>query len=143
MDTVGFLEIVKAIEAAVKRLKPNVIYTHHANDLNIDHAIVHRAVLTACRPLPGSSVRSIYAFETLSSTEWEPAGLGRQFQPTRFVDISNSLDAKMGAMRAYGEEMRPFPHPRSPEAIEALARFRGAQSGLLAAEAFVVVREIT
>jgi len=142
LDGVELLNIVKSVEAVIAEVHPEVIYTNHANDLNIDHCIAHQAVLTACRPLQGSSVRAIYSFETLSSTEWEPAGKGRMFQPTRFVDISPHIDAKRAAIAAYDEEMRVFPHPRSPEAIEALWRVRGAQSGLQAAEAFVVIREI-
>ena len=141
-DSVPLLEIAKLVENVIEKLKPDIVYTHHANDLNIDHCIAHQAVLTACRPLRRASIRAIYSFETLSSTEWEPAGKGRMFQPTRFVDISAHLEAKRAAIAAYGEEMRPFPHPRSLEAIEALWRMRGAQSGLFAAEAFVVIREI-
>lgn len=141
LDSIPLLDIVKAIEARVQALRPTILYTNHANDLNVDHRIAHQAVLTACRPQPGHSVRAIYAFETLSSTEWEPAGLGALFHPTRYVDISAHTDAKMAAIRAYGAEMRSSPHPRSPEAVEALWRLRGAQAGLMAAEALVVVRE--
>jgi hypothetical protein len=111
------------------------------NDLNIDNQIAHQAVLTACRPLPGHPVRTIYAFETASSTEWEPAGRGQTFRPNRYVDISKYLDAKIAAIKAYGFEMRTFPHPRSYEAIEALWRLHGAQAGMPAAEALMVVRE--
>lgn len=142
MDGVDLLDIVKRIEAVMTKLQPTIIYTNHANDLNIDHRITHRAALTACRPLPGATVRRIYAFETASSTEWGPDGLGNYFQPNRYVDISAKLDAKRAAIAAYGGEMRNFPHPRSPEAIEAKWRLRGAESGVMAAEAFIVVREI-
>lgn len=141
LDGVELLTVVKQVEATIAELRPAAIYTNHANDLNVDHRIAHQAVLTACRPLAGAPVRAIYAFETLSSTEWEPAGLGRPFQPTRYVDISAHLAAKRAAIAAYGVEMRPFPHPRSPEAIEALWKMRGAQAGMAAAEAFVTVRE--
>ena len=87
-------------------------------------------------------MKAIYAFETASSTEWELVGLGGPFQPTRFVDIALYWESKCAAIAAYEGEMRPFPHPRSAEAIEAKARWRGAQVGLTAAEAFVIVREI-
>ena len=140
-DSVPLLEIAQKLEKILDEVKPKVIYTHHVNDLNVDHRIAHQAVLTACRPVPGVSVRSVHAFETASSTEWEPAGLVRSFQPTRFVDISLFRDAKRAALSAYATEMRPFPHPRSMEAIEAQWTMRGAQSGLEAAEAFVVIRE--
>lgn len=141
-DSIPLLDIVQRLERLMAEVAPSVVYTHHANDINVDHRIAHQAVLTACRPLPGTSVRAIYAFETASSTEWEPAGLGRPFQPNRYVDISAHLETKRAAIAAYGGEMRSFPHPRSPEALEAQWLWRGAQAGLLAAEAFVVVREI-
>jgi LmbE family N-acetylglucosaminyl deacetylase len=138
MDTVPLLAIVNSIEHVLKRATPTVVYTHHAGDLNIDHQICHRAVMTACRPLPGSQIRRIYGIEVLSSTEWGSL----PFVPTRFVDISSTLSLKMDALRAYDEEMRPFPHARSYEAVEALAKLRGASVGLTAAEAFMVLRDI-
>jgi LmbE family N-acetylglucosaminyl deacetylase len=142
MDGVDLLDIVKRIEATMAKLGPTVVYTNHANDLNIDHRLAHQAALTACRPLPGASVRRIYAFETASSTEWEPAGLGGSFRPVRYVDISDFVEAKFAAIAAYDHEMRSFPHPRSPEALRAQMMLRGAQVGVKAAEAFMVVREI-
>src|SRR2546428_7477162 len=73
LDTVPVLEVVKCVEAAIASFQPEVIYTHHAGDLNVDHEVVNRAVVTACRPLPGSHVRSILTFEVPSSTEWQAA----------------------------------------------------------------------
>jgi LmbE family N-acetylglucosaminyl deacetylase len=142
LDGIALLDIVQAIEPIVAAIGPDTIYTHHAGDLNVDHGICARAVLTACRPLPGSKVRRIYAMEVASSTEWAPPNAAAAFAPTRFVDISATLTAKRDALAAYAEEMRPFPHPRSVEAMEALATWRGATAGLAAAEAFVVLREV-
>ena len=140
LDTVPLLDVIKAVEAALADIAPDVVYTHHGGDLNVDHGIVHRAVLTACRPLPGCPVRAIYAFEVPSSTEWNDSA--EVFIPNRFVDISATIDAKMTALECYSGEMRPFPHPRSVQAIEALARWRGAAAGLEAAEAFHVIRRV-
>jgi LmbE family N-acetylglucosaminyl deacetylase len=142
LDQVDLLDIIQAIEPAIAKLAPVTIYTHHAGDLNVDHVRCHRAVLTACRPMSGSSVRRIYGMEIPSSTEWNTPDAANAFLPSRFVDISATADAKRRALRAYNEEMRPFPHPRSFEAIEALAAWRGASAGLKAAEGFVVIREI-
>jgi LmbE family N-acetylglucosaminyl deacetylase len=142
LDQVALLDVVQAIEAVVTSIQPYTIYTHHAGDLNIDHAICHRAVLTAGRPLPASKLRCIYAMEVASSTEWASPGAGNAFIPTRYVDVSATMTAKRKALEAYGEEMRPFPHPRSAEAVAALAAWRGASAGLAAAEAFVLVREL-
>ncbi len=142
LDTVPLLDVVKKVETVINEINPAVIYTHHGGDLNIDHRIASDVVLTAARPLPGAPVRAIYAFETVSSTEWAQPPDGSGFRPTRFVDISAHLAAKKAALECYAEELRPFPHPRSHEALEVLARWRGASAGLEAAEAFEVVREI-
>jgi LmbE family N-acetylglucosaminyl deacetylase len=142
LDQIDLLDIIQAIEPAIAKLSPSTIYTHHPGDLNIDHVRCHRAVLTACRPMSSSSVRRIYGMEIPSSTEWSAPEAANAFLPTRFVDISATADTKRRALQAYAEEMRPFPHPRSTEAVAALATWRGASVGLKAAEAFTVIREI-
>ena len=140
LDTLPLLDVIRPVEAVVEAVAPEIVYTHHAGDLNVDHRIVHQAVVTACRPLPNSPVRAIYAFETVSSTEWQTSG--DTFRPHRWVDVEPFLRCKLRALEAYAAEMRPFPHPRSFEAVEALARVRGASVGLAAAECFMVVREL-
>ena len=109
--------------------------------MNVDHQRVAEATLVACRPQPGHPVKRILQFEVPSSTEWAP-GWRRWFEPQYFVDITDTLGAKLDAMACYVEEVRDFPHPRSLEAIQALAQWRGASVGLRAAEAFVCVRSI-
>ncbi|MGA7752702.1 MAG: PIG-L deacetylase family protein [Candidatus Sulfotelmatobacter sp.] len=142
LDTVPLLEVVKLIEDLVDRIKPQVIYTHHPGDLNVDHGVIHRAVLTATRPMAGQPVREIYAFEVPSSTEWAFQRLEPSFRPNVFVDIANTIDAKVAAMECYESEARKFPHPRSPEALRALATRWGSVVGCAAAEAFELVRSI-
>jgi LmbE family N-acetylglucosaminyl deacetylase len=140
MDEVALLDVVKRVERTLTEVRPSIVYTHYAGDLNIDHRIACQSVVTACRPLPGSSVRAIYAFETPSSTEWA-SPLEPVFAPNRYVDIGAYLDIKLRALEFYRSEMRAFPHPRSREAIAALAHDRGASIGVAAAEAFMVLRE--
>ena len=142
MDTIPFLEIVQKLESFLDLVEPNIIYTHHLEDLNIDHQITHRAVLTACRPLPDQCVREIYAFEVLSSTEWSVGRNKKNFSPTYHKEISSHIDVKLEALACYAEELKPFPHPRSNEAVLAQARLRGSEAGLLAAEGFEVIRRI-
>ncbi len=142
LDSVPLLDIVKIIEGVAQRIDPKIVYVHHPRDLNIDHRVLHQATCTACRPLPGSGVQAIYAFETPSSTEYGTIGSGPVFDPTHFVDIEAQWIAKRAALEAYPMEMRPFPHVRSIEAVEALAKWRGASVGVRMAEAFVVVREL-
>ena len=137
MDTIPLLDVVKSVEYFIDNLKPDIVYTHHAGDLNIDHRITHQAVMTACRPLPGCSVKTILCFEVPSSTEW-----GQGFEPNWFVDIEGFWDKKYAALNAYRSEMRDFPHPRSCTAVWSLARWRGATVGVELAEAFMVARRI-
>ena len=140
MDSLELLDVVKLVEVAVAEIRPDTVYTHHPYDLNVDHRITHEAVLTACRPLPGSVVSSIYTYETVSSTEWGVGG--NTFVPTHFVDISAYLESKIAALEAYESEMRSAPHARSLETVRALAKLRGSSVGVAAAEAFCVVRQI-
>ena len=140
MDTLALLDIVQTLEQVINEIDPEVVYTHHSGDLNIDHKITHQAVMTACRPQPECSVREIYSFEVLSSTEWST---NNPFTPNYFVDISGTLELKISAIKAYGSELRIFPHARSIEAIRALANYRGASVGIKTAEAFKVERLIS
>jgi LmbE family N-acetylglucosaminyl deacetylase len=141
-DTVPLLDVIKIIEKLVENLQPQVIYTHHGGDLNIDHLVLHRAVLTATRPMVGHPVKEIYAFEVPSSTEWAFGQFNSVFRPNVFVDISATLESKVQAMALYESEARPFPHPRSPEALWAIARRWGSVVGLEAVEAFELIRHI-
>lgn len=142
LDSVDRLDVVKLIEAFVAKHKPQMVLTHHPGDLNIDHQIVSRAVSTACRPLPGSQVFSLMFFEVPSSTEWQTDAHGSVFSPNWYEDIDLTLQVKIEALRRYASEMRPWPHPRSYEAVEALARWRGASVGRNAAEAFSLARKL-
>lgn len=140
-DTVPLLDIVRKIEGLIDKVKPSVIYTHFAGDLNIDHVITHRAVLTATRPIEGHPVKEIYAFEVPSSTEWAFGQYNGAFNPNVFVDISETLELKIKAMELYESESQHFPHPRSTEALKASAHYRGSAVGFEAAEAFELIRE--
>ena len=142
LDTIALLDIVQDVERAVQRCEPDIVYTHHGHDLNIDHRRVHDAVVAACRPQPGCLVRRLLFFETASSTEWRPPASMPPFAPNWFVDVSDYLPKKLAALSIYADELRPFPHPRSIEAIEYLARWRGATVGVAAAEAFELGRTI-
>lgn len=141
LDAYALIDVIKPLESLIKEIKPEVIYTHHCGDLNIDHRITHQAVMTACRPQPGFCVRSIYAFEIMSSTEWQTAGL-MPFLPNVFVDITPFMALKKRALDLYAAEMREPPHSRSLAGLEHLASHRGHCVGLMAAEAFVLVRSV-
>jgi LmbE family N-acetylglucosaminyl deacetylase len=142
LDSLPLIEIIQRLEPIVRKLQPNIIYTHHHGDLNVDHQITHQAVLTACRPMPGSTVQAIYAFEVMSSTEWA-APTAQPFIPNHYVDISTQLNTKLDALKAYQLEMRDAPHSRSTEHLSTLARHRGYSVGMVAAEAFMTIRTLS
>lgn len=142
LDAMPLLDIVRRVESVIAEVRPGIVYTHHAGDLNVDHRITHQAVMTACRPVPGGSCRRICCFEVPSSTEWQTPGVADAFLPNWYVDIEATLSRKLDALRAYADELRPWPHPRSLRAVEYLARWRGASVGLEAAEAFMLARSL-
>jgi LmbE family N-acetylglucosaminyl deacetylase len=142
LDTVPLLDIVKLAEAQIAEHRPDTLYTHHAGDVNIDHRRLHEAVVAATRPQAGQSVRTLLFFEIASNTEWQPPGSAPAFAPNWFVDIGVQLERKLRALDAYAMELRPWPHPRSRQGVEHLARWRGATIGAEAAEAFILGRRI-
>ena len=128
--------LLPRVEAIVAQQAPDIVYTHHGGDINADHRALHDATMVACRPYAAPSVKSLRTFHTPSSTEW-----GHGFTPTLYVDISDHIDAKLAAMAAYADELRPEPHPRSLEYLRAQAMTWGAAAGFLHAEAFHVERD--
>lgn len=139
-DSIPLLEIIQAIEKAINSIKPEIIYTHWNKDLNVDHRIVHQAVLTATRPMEGMPVKTIYAFAIPSSAEWN---FNDSFRPNVFVDVKDTFPKKLEAMKAYASECRPFPHPRSEKALTIGAQYWGSVVGLEYVELFELVREIS
>ena len=140
-DTIPLVDMVTEIEKAKREFLPDTVYVCHGDSLHIDHQKSFEAAMTALRPVPGSSVRNIFGYEIQSSTEWTP-NTSSSFIPSRFVDISDTINEKIELMALYGEEMRPEPHARSLKSSEYLARLRGASVGVQAAEAFSVIRQI-
>jgi len=141
-DKVSLLTITKKIEAEIQKYNPDIILTHHNSDLNIDHQITSKAVLTACRPKIKNNVKLILFFEILSSTEWNVASKKLFFNPNWYEDITKYLNIKIKAIKCYKKELRKSPHPRSLETIKALSVFRGSSSGVKNAEAFQLGRKI-
>lgn len=137
LDQIPLLRIIKEIEKEVKETNCNMIFTHHFNDLNIDHKVVYEATITAARPIPSSPVFAIASFEIPAATDWK---YPYQFRPNLFIDITEELNIKIEAFKAYQYEARTTPHPRSKEMMEAAAMRWGSLSGYNAAEAFELVR---
>lgn len=142
-DHVDLLDIVKEIEQIIERLHPQILYTHYSGDLNIDHQYTARAVLTASRPIGAYCVEEIYAFETLSSSEWNfDYSVQSAFCPNVFIDITDYYYLKEQAMNCYVSELCNFPHPRSLVGMDSLSKTRGMTAGMERAEAFMLVRSV-
>ena len=142
MDKCSSLEITKAIEEIKFKLNPEIVYFHNGGDLNIDHRIVSSSVLTAFRPQPNESCKELRVFEIPSSTDFGHENITGRFIPNLYIDISDNWLTKLNALKAYKTEMRDYPHSRSLESIENLAKVRGSQVGIKMAEAFQVIRKI-
>jgi LmbE family N-acetylglucosaminyl deacetylase len=140
-DTVALLDIVKIIEKEKEAFKPEIIFTHHGGDLNIDHQRTFEAVITASRPLPDEIVKTIITFETPSGTEWRASSDPRHFVPNLFVELSEeNMESKVKGMESYEFEKRTYPHPRSPGALRILAQRYGIMMGGGLYEAFQIIR---
>ena len=138
-DSVDLLDIVKTVAKVKEEIRPDTIFTHYEKDLNIDHRITYEAVITATRPMKNECVKEIYSFEILSSTEWN---YPLTFAPDTYFDIGDTIEKKLGAMRAYDSELCDFPHPRSLEGIRLCAKYHGMRVGREYVEAFKTVRAI-
>jgi LmbE family N-acetylglucosaminyl deacetylase len=141
-DSIDLLDIVKEVDKHIQSLKPEIIYTHHYGDLNIDHRKTFEAVITASRPIAPYSVKEIYCFETPSSTEWNFKYGDNAFKPNVFIDVEDTLSAKLKAMECYKSEIRDYPHPRSIKALEIMAARWGTVVGKKYAEAFELIRKV-
>ena len=139
-DSVPLLDIIKTIEEIKDSIKPDIVFTHHLGDLNIDHQVTFKAVMAACRPTIDESVKEIYSFEIPSSTEWNAPSSLTYFMPDYFVDVNKSLEIKINALKEYKTELRDFPHPRSLKAVELNAKQWGVKMGFEAAEAYKTIR---
>ena len=140
-DSIQLLDLIKVIEKEKSEFKPEVIFTHHGGDVNIDHQRTFEGVITACRPMADESVKTIITFETMSGTEWRASSDPKHFVPNMFFQISKqALEAKIKAMESYEFERRPYPHPRSPEALRVRAQMWGIATGASFAEAFCLIR---
>ena len=142
-DTVALLDIIKVIEKEKEDFQPEIIFTHHGGDVNIDHQRTFEAVITATRPMEDEVVKTVITFETPSGTEWIASSDPRKFTPNLFIEVSKkNLEAKIYGMESYEFEKRAYPHPRSPKALEILAQYRGLSVGVEYAESFCIIRSI-
>jgi len=142
LEQIPRYEINNRIFEVVKETRPEIVYIPHFGDMQKDHKIVSEASMVAIRPKYQHKVKEVYSYETLSETEWNIPHSTNAFMPNTYSDVTDYLDTKLKAMKCFESQLSNFPNPRSLEAIEALARYRGTTINAKAAEAFTLIRKI-
>jgi len=142
LDTVKHREINEAMGDLLYKIKPDTIFVPFVGDIHLDHKLTFLSAMVASRPAAKHKVKYVYAYETLSETNWGAPYISPAFTPNVFIDIAKYLDKKLEAFACYENQVKEFPHERSIKNLENLARLRGAQAGCDAAEAFVLIRSI-
>lgn len=142
LDTLPGADIHAALGAVIQAVKPDIVYAPHVGDVHRDHQLIFQSVMVCCRPNGGHAPRRILVYETVSETDWFAAPTTPAFVPNVFIDVADYFDRKLQAFAMYASQVRPYPHPRSIEALKALSMTRGAAAGLTHAEAFMLAREI-
>lgn len=135
-------EINQKISNVVDEVKPNVVFLPHFGDMHFDHSLVSQSTMVAVRPIKEHKVLEVYSYETLSETEWNIPHVRNVFTPNTYIDISEYFNIKLKAMSFFKTQLKDFPHPRSLEAIKALAKLRGSTINADFAEAFCLIRKI-
>lgn len=135
-------ELNDSLLKVVREVMPDEVYIPHWGDMQKDHQIVADACMVVLRPKYEPKVKRIYGYETMSETAWNAPNVQNEFMPNVFVDISDTIESKLNALSFFQTQLSTFPDARSIEAIEALAKYRGALMHVKAAEAFILIREI-
>jgi LmbE family N-acetylglucosaminyl deacetylase len=140
LDALPEYQLIDKLVATIREVQPTVVLTPHMGDPHADHNAVSRSVLVATRPRQGQPVTTVLEYETPSESEWSLPHESHWFVPNAYVDVARFLEVKIDAMSCYRSQLREFPHPRSLDYIRYLAHVRGASVGVIAAEAFRLLR---
>ena len=142
LESIPRHEFNNSISKLINDIKPEEVYIPHRGDMHLDHKMVVDACMVALRPRFDYSVKRIYAYETLSETEWDIPNTTNAFIPNVFIDITDHIDAKLKAMKEYKNQLCEYPNPRSIEGVKALAMLRGTTISRQYAESFMLIRDI-
>lgn len=136
LDKFSLVEVIRPIEDFLSKYKPDIVYTHFIGDINKDHKIIAEATIVATRPFK-NKIKYLLGYDNPSSTEWE---IPYRFSPNYFVNVKDTFQKKIEALKCYVSEINPFPHPRSEEAILTRAKYWGSFCNMELAEAFYIYR---
>lgn len=140
LDQFSASEIISKMSDIFKEFQPNIIYSPHRGDVHSDHKVIFDCVNACSKWFRYPSIEKLLAYETPSETEFNYKS-NQLFHPNTFIDISLYLDKKLEVMSVYKTEIGDYPFPRSLETLSALAKWRGSNSGFMAAEAFQLLIE--
>ncbi|NER93875.1 MAG: PIG-L family deacetylase [Symploca sp. SIO1B1] len=142
LDSIPKVKLISAISDVMKKVMPEIVYLPYRGDVHTDHNVVFDAVVSCTKWFRYPFVRRVLCYETISETDFGLNPETKGFTPNSFVDITKYIDRKIEIANMYQTEIGEFPFPRSAEALQALAKVRGVACGCLAAESFVLLREI-
>lgn len=130
------------ISEIVEKIRPQTVFLPFIGDMHIDHRETLESAMVALRPVQNPEIKEIYMYETLSETGWNLPSCDKAFIPNVWFDITETFEQKIKAMQCYKSQLKDYPHPRSIDAIEALAKYRGSTVGVKYAESFMLIRSI-
>jgi LmbE family N-acetylglucosaminyl deacetylase len=136
------IDLNAELSKVVQNIQPEIAFIPHKGDMHIDHSVVARGAMVALRPVNNPQLKAIYAYETLSETEWNIPSIDNAFIPNVWSDITKTINLKLQAMNCYKSQIKEFPHPRSLEGIEALSKMRGSTICVRHAESFMLIRNV-
>ena len=142
LDSVPMLDLTGRVSEVIRDIEPTTLYLPFPGDAHSDHGIVFRAASAAAKWFRYPSIHSVRLYETLSETNFNIDPTQATFRPNYYVDVSDHIGKKLQALAIFASEMGAHPFPRSPDAVRALATLRGSESGVAAAEAFVVLKQV-
>lgn len=139
LDRVSLLSMNKSIEKVMREFSysPDVVVTHNPWCLNVDHRKVFECAQTVFR----QTRCKLMCFEIPSSSEWNNVG---SFTANSYVELSDvHVESKITSLKkAYGNELRDYPHPRSIDNIVNLMKIHGSTIGSKYAERFMSIKEV-
>ncbi len=142
LDALPIADVNERLDLLLQAIRPDTLFLPFIGDIHFDHQVAFTAAMVFARPrAPGAPAR-IYAYETLSETNWYAPGITPAFLPNVYVDISAHIDTKLEAFQCFASQVKVFPDERSVEALRSLAITRGATVFKHAAEAFMLIRQV-
>ncbi|WP_027937102.1 PIG-L deacetylase family protein [Anaeroarcus burkinensis] len=142
LESVAIGTLVMEIGDVIKEVGPEIVYAPFDGDIHSDHKIVFNAAMSCTKWFRYPTIKRVLCYEALSETEFAIDPIANAFRPNVFINITEYFSRKIEIMRIYQSELGEFPFPRSEEAMQALAMFRGSSAGCKYAESYMMLKEL-